>query len=174
MQTSIRSEEQLGSAASSDAPAEAADSAALDASPDAVAKALGLLVKHLMISTNRDFFGAIEEAGITFTQIKTLQLLAEAVEPVAVGSLSETLGLSVAAVSRAADGLVQRGDVKRAEDPRDRRSKLLTMTSRGRRTWERFVALRFAGIKRYVEGLTDEEREGLIAGIGPLVERVKS
>ncbi len=134
---------------------------------------LGLLIKHLLVSTNRDFFSAVEQAGITFTQIKCLQLLCEADEPLPVGALSEALGLSVPAVSRAAEGLVQRGDVKRAEDPRDRRSKLLTVSARGRRTWDHFVSLRFAGIKRFVEGLSREEREALSAGVAPLARRVE-
>ena len=82
------------------------------------------------------------------------------------------LGLSGPAISRAVDGLVQRGEVKRTEDPRDRRSKLLKLSARGRRTLERFTALRFAGVKRFVEDLTDEERHALAAGVGPIARRL--
>ena len=39
---------------------------------------------------------------------------------------------------------------------------------------DRFVAIRFAGIMRFVEGLTDEEREALAAGVGPIARRLNS
>ncbi|MBA3263688.1 MAG: MarR family transcriptional regulator [Thermoleophilaceae bacterium] len=144
----------------------------VDASAEAVAADLGVLMKHMFRTTNREIFSAVEEAGITFTQVKCLGILDELPSPIAIGALSETLGLSVPAISRAVDGLVQRGEVKRTEDPRDRRSKLLTLTAKGRRTFERFAALRFAGLKRFVADMSDEEREALAAGLRPLAGRL--
>jgi len=141
---------------------------------DTVSADLGNVMKHLLVSSSRDFFAAVEEAGLTFTQVKCLHLLGDAEEPLPLNALSDTLGLSGPAISRAVDGLVQRGEVKRAEDARDRRSKLLTVSARGRRTIDRFVAIRFAGIKRFVEELTDEERQALAAGVGPIARRLNS
>ena len=68
------------------------------------------------------------------------------------------------------DGLVQRGDVKRQEDPSDRRSKLVTVSARGRATYERVVAIRVAGIEQFVEELEPDQREALGAALGPIVE----
>jgi DNA-binding MarR family transcriptional regulator len=141
---------------------------------DAVAGELGVLMKHLLGSSSRDFFSAIEEAGLTFTQVKCLNLLADAPKPLAQGALSETLGLSGPAISRALDGLVQRGEVKRTEDPRDRRSKLLTVSARGRRSLDRLIAIRLAAIKRFVAELSEEERESLSAGVAPIARRLTS
>jgi DNA-binding MarR family transcriptional regulator len=143
-------------------------SAGSEVSVDSVATDLGTLMKHLLVSSSRDFFAAVEEAGLTFTQVKCLHLLGDTDEPLPINALSERLGLSGPAISRAVDGLVQRGEVKRTEDPRDRRSKLLTVSARGRRTIDRFVAIRFAGIKRFVEGLSGDELTSLGAGIGPI------
>jgi MarR family transcriptional regulator for hemolysin len=144
-------------------------------STEAVATDLGVLMKHLLVSSSRDLFAAVEQAGLTFTQVKCLHMLGEAEgDALPLSRLSETLGLSGPAISRAVDGLVQRGEVKRTEDPRDRRSKLLKLSARGRRTLERFTALRFAGVKRFVEGLTDEERHALAAGVGPIARRLDS
>ena len=148
------------------------ETAPVDASAAAVAADLSVLMKHMFRTTNRDLFSAVEEAGITFTQVKCLGILDEATDPIAIGALSETLGLSVPAISRAVDGLVQRGEVKRTEDPRDRRSKLLTPTAKGRRTFERFAALRFAGLKRFVADMSDAEREALATGLRPLARRL--
>jgi DNA-binding MarR family transcriptional regulator len=141
---------------------------------DAVVADLGVLMKHLLVSSSRDFFAAVEQAGLTFTQVKCLHRLGDSEDPLPLNALSETLGLSGPAISRAIDGLVQRGEVKRTEDPRDRRSKLLTLSARGRRTIDRFVAIRLAGIKRFVEELTDEERAALAAGLSPVARRLNS
>jgi DNA-binding MarR family transcriptional regulator len=137
-----------------------------------VGRDLGLLLKHLMGSTNREFFGALQDAGISFSQLKCLGLLANADTSVSLGALSEELGLSLAAVSRGVDGLVQRGQVKRQEDPSDRRSKLVTLTARGRATYERVLAVRIAGLERFVDGLEPDEREQLGAALAPIVERL--
>ena len=131
---------------------------------------LGLLLKHLLGSTNREFFAALQDAGISFSQLKCLGLLSNAEASVSLGSLSEDLGLSLAAVSRAVDGLVQRGDVKRQEDPADRRSKLVTLTARGRAIYERVLAVRVAGVERFVEELEPDHRDALGAALGPIVE----
>jgi DNA-binding MarR family transcriptional regulator len=135
-----------------------------------VGRDLGLLIRHLLGSTNREFFAALEDAGISFSQLKCLGLLSNAEAPLSLGALSEDLGLSLAAVSRAVDGLVQRGAVKRQEDPSDRRSKLVTVSARGRATYERVLAVRVAGVERFVDGLEPDDREALGAALGPIVE----
>jgi DNA-binding MarR family transcriptional regulator len=137
-----------------------------------VGRDLSVLLKHLLGSTNREFFAELQDAGISFSQLKCLGLLSNADAPLSLGALSEEIGLSLAAVSRAVDGLVQRGDLKRAEDPSDRRSKLVTVSARGRRTYERVVAVRMAGVERFVEGLEPDEREALGAAVAPIVERL--
>jgi DNA-binding MarR family transcriptional regulator len=138
----------------------------------AVGRDLALLLKHLLGSTNREFFAELQDTGISFSQLKCLGLLAEAEEQLSLGALSEATGLSLPAISRAIDGLVQRGEVKRAEDPNDRRSKLLTVTARGRATYERLASVRAAGVRRFVEDLDQEERAALGAALHPIVERL--
>ena len=64
---------------------------------------------HLFRSTTREFFRSLQDAGISFTQLKCLGMLGDAEKPVSLGSLSEDIGLSPAAVSRAVDGLGGRG-----------------------------------------------------------------
>ncbi len=137
-----------------------------------VARDLSLLLKHLLGSTNREFFGALQDAGISFSQLKCLGFLSNADAPLSLGALSDEIGLSLPAVSRAVDGLVQRGELKRQEDPTDRRSKLVTVSARGRGTYERVVAVRMAGVERFVKGLEPDEREALGAAVGPIVERL--
>ena len=135
-----------------------------------VGRDLGLLLKHLLSSTNREFFAELQDAGLSFSQLKCIGVLSNADAPLSLGALSEDLGLSLPAVSRAVDGLVQRGAVKRQEDPSDRRSKLVSVSARGRAIYERVVRVRVAGVERFVEELEPDQRDALEAALGPIVE----
>ncbi len=138
-------------------------------STDELTRALGDLVRYLLVCTGRDTFKAIDDLGLSFTQIKTAQLLAETEAPVSLGDIGEHLGLSLPAVSRAVDGLVKRGLVTREEDPADRRSKRIVITKRGRRLYEQIYEIRVAGVRAFVEGLDPDERDGLLDGLRPIV-----
>jgi DNA-binding MarR family transcriptional regulator len=137
-----------------------------------VGQSLGLVMKHLLRATGREFFARLEDAGISFTQVRCIGVLSDAGEPMPLTALSEQIGLSLPAVSRAVEGLVKRGELKRAEDPADRRSKLVSVTARGRATYERLIAVRIAGVERFVETLEPDEREALAAAITPIAERL--
>ena len=129
-------------------------------------------MKHLLMTTGRDFFAELEKAGVSVTQAKTLMFLIEAEKRISVKALSDLMGLSLPGVSRAIDGLVQRGEVSREEDPSDRRSKLLSITPHGRRTYERLLATRVAGVRRFVDELNPEEQEALARGLSAVAGRL--
>jgi DNA-binding MarR family transcriptional regulator len=136
-----------------------------------VAQDLGLVLKQIMRSTNHDFFAALDAAGLSFTQVKCLGLLNEA-EALSLSTLADELVLSLAAVSRAVDVLVQRGEVTRIEDARDRRSKLVSITPRGRHTFEKLVAVRRAGVERLLAELDATELDELQAALQPILRRL--
>jgi len=138
-------------------------------SVDEIALPLAGLMRHLVTRTSPDFFKEVERLELSFSQVKALNLLTDS--PLSVKGLSDALGLSVAGVSRAVDGLVQRGMVKRTEDPEDRRARCLTLTAKGARTMEGLVALRLAGIRAFVAALEPAEREALRPGLQMLAER---
>ena len=137
-----------------------------------LAKDLGVFLKRILTSNNREFFAALQEADISFTQLKCLGLLREADAPVSLGMLSDDLVLSPAAVSRAVDGLVQRDALKREEDPEDRRSKIVSLAPGGRAIYERIMAVRLAGLKDFVEDLEQDERDALGSALHPIIERL--
>jgi DNA-binding MarR family transcriptional regulator len=144
---------------------------ATDELTEALARDLLDFVNQLFTAGQRDLFAAMEEADVSVSQVKALKALAEAEEPMSLGAVSETLGLSLPAISRSVDGLVRRGMVKREEDPRDRRSKLVTATARGRSTYERLTALRLAGIRGFVADLDPEEQRALDDALAPVIRR---
>ncbi len=137
-----------------------------------LAKDLGALVRHLLAVDGRNFLELVEELDLSLSQLKSLQVLYDAPEPLSVKALSDRLGLSLPAVSRAVDALVRRGEVTRDEDPSDRRCKRVTLSAGGRRTFERLIALRAAGIRRFVDQLDPEDRTRLAAAMHPVARKV--
>jgi DNA-binding MarR family transcriptional regulator len=144
---------------------------AIALTPKTVARDFGRVMKEVMTSTNRDFFSALDEAGLSFTQVKSLGLLSDA-GALSVSAIADELVMSLAATSRALDALVQRGDVTREEDERDRRSRLVSITSQGRRSFEKLVAVRRAGVERLLAELEPAELESLAAALAPIAERL--
>jgi MarR family transcriptional regulator for hemolysin len=137
-----------------------------------LAAGLTALMKHLLVNTGRDFFAELEKSGISLTQAKCLMLLTDAEEPKSVKAVADALGVSLPGVSRAIEALVQRGEVTREEDPRDRRCKMVNVTPRGRRLYERLMAIRLAGVRRFVEELDQDEQEALAHGIDAVAGRI--
>ena len=125
-------------------------------------------MKHLLTHTGGDFFQAIDDLQLSFTQIKTAQFLADSKEPLSLGAIGDHLGLSLPAVSRAVDGLVKRELCTREEDPADRRSKRIVITPRGRRLYERLHEIRVAGIRDWAESLERADRDALLAALRPI------
>lgn len=147
-----------------------ANAAPTQASVDEVALPLAALMRHLVLLTSPDFFKEVERLELSFSQVKVLHLLHDS-DPLSVKGLSDALGLSVAGMSRAVDGLVGRGMVQRTEDPNDRRARCLALTAKGSRTVEGLVALRLAGIRSFVAGLEQAERNALAPALRLLVRR---
>jgi DNA-binding MarR family transcriptional regulator len=132
---------------------------------------LTVLVMRLLKRSSPEFFAAVERQGLSFTQVRALGVLRASDQPITVMALSDRLGLSLPAVSRAVESLVRRGDVTREEDPDDRRCRRLAPTARGRRTWDGLMALRVAAVRRFVDELEPGEREALADALRPIVER---
>lgn len=131
------------------------------------------LVGHLMRTSTPDFFRALSEHELTLTQVKMLHQLAEPDGDVPQSDLAETLSLSLPAVSRAVDGLQDRGYAERREDEQDRRVKRVRITPAGRRVLERLTEIRLNMLERFAATLSDEERADLAAALRPVVERVR-
>jgi DNA-binding MarR family transcriptional regulator len=130
------------------------------------------VVSHLMRTSTPDFFRTLSEHELSLTQVKMLNQLDRPDCDMPLTELAETLSLSLPAVSRAIDGLHQRGYVARHEDDRDRRVKRVRVTASGRRVLKRLMELRLHMLEDFTSTLSEEERAALIAALAPLVERV--
>jgi DNA-binding MarR family transcriptional regulator len=146
----------------------ASDTQATDAG---LAKRLGHFVGYVMQTCGKDVVQLAADFEVSFSQMKALNALREHSEPMSVKALGDRLGLSMGAISRAADDLVQRGLVDRIEDREDRRIKRLSLTPTGDEFVERLIESRLAGIAQFVTTLSAEEREQLDNALAPILAR---
>src|SRR5438132_9601173 len=89
------------------------------------------LVGYLMKMSNVGTFNRIAELDLSFTQLKVLCRLEMDGQERSVKALADSMGVSLPAMSRAVDGLFERGFVARDEDPVDRRMKRVRLTPAG-------------------------------------------
>src|SRR5271155_2134149 len=118
---------------------------------------LAALARYLMRSANVGTFNAIGELDLSFTQIKALCALETDGEERSVKALAETLGVSLAAMSRAVDGLYERGLVGREEDRSDRRMKRVRLTDAGRAVPQALQYARLSALQEFVGSLEPEQ-----------------
>jgi DNA-binding MarR family transcriptional regulator len=148
----------------------AGDAKAVEADARLTEHLYGLL-KFLLHGHGGDYVRAVGELELSLTQLRALHVLAYDAERMSLGELADRLGLSLPAVSRSIDGLVQRDLVTRAEDAADRRMKQVRATAAAPDLLDRLTELRLAGIEQFVSTLSGRERSKLAAALAPLAER---
>ena len=127
------------------------------------------LLRSITMSPGIDHFRLIEDNDLTVSQVRaTMSLACADPEPLSGARLAEQLGVSAPAMSRALDGLVQKGFVERTESSADRRVRLLTITDAGRELAEGLTTLRRAQIDRFLESLGPDRAAALAAALDVL------
>jgi DNA-binding MarR family transcriptional regulator len=119
------------------------------------------LASYLMRSSNVGAFNTIAELELSFTQIKALCAMDMESEELSVKALADLMGVSLPAMSRAIDGLYERGFVDRQEDPADRRMKRLRLTGSGQEITSSLNETRLASMQEFLVSLSDEEARAL-------------
>jgi DNA-binding MarR family transcriptional regulator len=143
------------------------------ASAQQLAALLNRLSAHVNRTASPDMFRVLGEVGLSFSQLKALFLLQEHRE-LTVKDIAARLSLSVAAVSRSVDGLVQRGFVARRESQSDRRARKIALLPQGGEVLERVMAAREAALVAFASELPDADRDALHTALLPIVERLPS
>jgi DNA-binding MarR family transcriptional regulator len=129
------------------------------------------LAAYMMRSANVGTFNAIAELDLSFTQIKALCALEADGHEHSVKGLADSLGVSLPAMSRAVEGLVERGFVGRQEDKADRRMKRVRLTESGRRVPLALNEARLSALQELIGSLTEQEAESLEDALGLILER---
>jgi DNA-binding MarR family transcriptional regulator len=129
------------------------------------------LAAYLMRSATLRTFDAVAGLDLSFTQIKSLCALEMDGQEHSVKALADSLGVSLATMSRAVDGLYERGLVERDEDPSDRRMKRVRLTETGREVPLALNAGRLSALHELMGSLGDEEADSLAAALELILER---
>jgi DNA-binding MarR family transcriptional regulator len=145
--------------------------AAISIDREALSRDMAALAKYLLRTANMGTFNAIAELDLSFTQIKALCALEADGEERSVKALAESLGVSLAAMSRAVDGLFERGLVGREEDPADRRMKRVRLTNAGGAVPQALNDARLSALQELMSSLGDEEALALERALGLILER---
>jgi DNA-binding MarR family transcriptional regulator len=136
-----------------------------------VSRDMYALAAYLMRTANVGTFNAIADLDLSFTQIKALCALDADGEDRSVKALAESLGVSLPAMSRAVDGLFERGLVGREEDPSDRRMKRVRLTDSGRAVPRALNEARLSALEGLMGSLDDDEAVALGGALALILER---
>jgi DNA-binding MarR family transcriptional regulator len=142
------------------------------ASPQELAELLGKLLLHVHRTATPELFRQLGELGLSFTQVKALNLLRISDEDVNVKDVADRLSMSLPAMSRSLDKLVQLGYVERVESEKDRRAKLVRLLPAGQAVLDEIEQARKSAVEELTVTLSDDERAALHAALLPIVERI--
>jgi DNA-binding MarR family transcriptional regulator len=88
--------------------------------------------------------------------------------------ISERFDITAAAASQLVDKLVQAGYIERAEDPNDRRAKLLRLTENGEKFVRKGIEERYRWVNDLSVHLNEGEKLKVSEALGILTEAAKA
>ena len=94
--------------------------------------------------------------------------------PCGMSEISERFDISNAAASQLVEKLVQSEHIERAEDPSDRRAKVLQLTDKGKELIEAGFKERYKWMEELVSNLKAEEREKVVDALTILTETARN
>ena len=104
---------------------------------------------------------ALAEWDVTPSQSRALRVLSSAGDGMRPSALAEELRIAPRSATDVVDALEQRGWVRRAADPTDRRATTLTLTAAGVALVARIEGVRRHASERVLDVLTPEQRRTL-------------
>jgi DNA-binding MarR family transcriptional regulator len=134
------------------------------------AKILAALYMDVVPKAMREFRKEMRNSRslttMTVPQFRILAALSE--DPAYHRELAESLGVSVAAMSRMVDWLSERGLVERLQDQGDRRKVKVQLTKKGRAHFARFRKEARARLQKRMSTLSPKDRSNLNLGLAAL------
>ncbi|MCL4269381.1 MAG: MarR family transcriptional regulator [Anaerolineales bacterium] len=115
----------------------------------------------------------VKSTGLSMPQFSILMQLRHK-ETCGISDISERFDISNAAASQLAEKLVQSGHIERAEDPNDRRAKILRLTQQGRDLIDAGFNERVSWLNDLEATLSAEKKLKVVAALNILAEAAKS
>lgn len=119
---------------------------------------------HLMHEMGKE----MQELDLSFSQVGALVHLRHHGH-LSVSRLASLLRLSLPATSHVVERTLQRGLLRREEDPEDRRSKRLALTPQGEALLERIEHASHQAYAALMQGMTEADLEALEAALSRLI-----
>jgi len=113
-----------------------------------------------------------KSTGLSMPQFSILMQLHHK-GPCGMSQISERFDISNAAASQLAEKLVQNKYIERAEDPSDRRAKVLQLTPKGKELIDAGVAERYRWLDELMKNLSTDEKSKVQEGLNILTETAK-
>jgi DNA-binding MarR family transcriptional regulator len=113
-----------------------------------------------------------KSTGLSMPQISILMQLYHR-GPCGMSELSERFDISAAAASQLVDKLVQAGYLERAEDPADRRAKLLTLSAKGSEFIKQGIEERYLWMDDLAATLSAEDQKKVSEALVLLINAAK-
>ncbi|WP_202911371.1 MarR family winged helix-turn-helix transcriptional regulator [Segeticoccus rhizosphaerae] len=144
-------------------------SPALSVVPAALADDLGFLLARASATALRATNDALRDTGLRSRHYVLLKLAAEG-DGVPQRRVVDDLGLDPSAVVVLVDDLERRDLVERVQDPGDRRTRIIAITSAGRRLLRQARPLADTTMDTLLRHLGAEQRQELAALLGEMLE----
>jgi len=114
-----------------------------------------------------------KSTGLSMPQFSILMQLHHK-GPCGMSEVSERFDISAAAASQLVDKLVQAGYLERAEDPSDRRAKLLTLSAKGEELVQQGTEERYRWMDDLTSKLSTEEQIKVVEALNILTEAAQT
>jgi DNA-binding MarR family transcriptional regulator len=125
-----------------------------------------------MHSTMRGSHQFSREHGISFAQLNVLHRLYHG-GSCGVSEIGDNMGVTNAAVSQMIERLVQQGLLDRTEDPKDRRSKNITLTSKGADLVRESVEAGQRWLEELTVAFSPEQQQAIASALALLTEAAR-
>lgn len=128
-------------------------------------------MRRAMRRSMRNFLRYAREQNYSVAQLNALLRIHHA-GACGVSVLGEEMGVTRAAASQLLERLVQAGLAVRAEDPQDRRNKVVRLTPAGQAIVQESMAARQGWLDALAEQLSPQEQEQVEAALRLLIEKI--
>jgi DNA-binding MarR family transcriptional regulator len=136
-----------------------------------VKTALRSWMEIIMTRSMHDWAHYVKSSGFSMPQFRLLMQLYYQGTPCGISQISSDMSITNAAASQLVDKMVQSRLLDRAEDPSDRRAKLVTISEHGREFVKAGIEQRYLWINELTESLTDEERQSVSKALTVLTQK---
>lgn len=144
--------------------------AATAPSPEDVAELIEEFLRRLCSGGEASSMTTFADVDLSFSQVRTLMVLAAADRALPIHRIAEQLGLTLASAGRNVERLLREGFVRREEDAGDRRVKLVRLTAAGGDLVARHFECHRATLTDLTERLPAADRVRVAAALAPILE----